>query len=241
MPEPAAQRTIASWRFLACALLLGVTAAGMGPAVDGLTARFSKAPIPLRRSLHEFDHDALPSFAPDPDTPSYSPSFEVGTEEWVDMTFRVRGAERATPAIPLLVTYYSDPRDQVPHTPEVCYVQAGGTIAERGTARVPTPFLGPERPFVEARLLRIQTAAVDEMLVYFFWCNGRPTIDREKVRWWIGFPGPRHIYFAKLEAVSPLGGGGGREAAIDRCVRLLSETLQRLVDHHFPRGSDLSG
>jgi hypothetical protein len=231
-------RTVRSPRFLACALILVAAGAGMQPAIGALIRHYSKEPIELRRSLRRFDPGPLPSFVHDPTLESYAVTEEIGTDEFLEMALRPRGQPRG-PATALLVTYYSDPRDRIPHTPDVCYVQAGATIAESGGVPVPTPFLGPERSSIEARLLRVQSRGSDQILVYFFWCNGRSSIEREEVRWRIGFPGPRHIYFSKLEAVAPIEEQGGREAAVERCTSLLSEMLQLLVAEYFPRPEDL--
>ena len=81
---------------------------------------------------------------------------------------------------------------------------------------------------------------VDEVLLYTFFCNDRFYSDREQVRWVIGLPGEKYIYFSKVEAVTPIFAESEREAAIDRCRRLIDETLRLLIDRHFPQAEELA-
>jgi hypothetical protein len=202
--------------FVAAAIVLIVAIIGLEPAVTALQQRFQKQSIELRRSFDEFDPEGIPGFRPDFEAPPYETTDEdVGTAEWFSMAFRRRDAPDQ-PSIATLLTYYSDPRDTVPHTPEVCFRQIGATIERVDTWTVPTPGLGPNHPEVQARLLLMSYRGEWKALLYVFVSNGEYYNDRESLRW----------------ALDP-------EEAIERCADLLAEMLPVLLREHFPLDEDL--
>ncbi len=227
--------------FVAVAILLLVSAVGLRPAIGGLVAYFSKEPIELRKKLDELDVDRLPSWRVATERLALEMAEgDVETDDVLELVFEPR-VENPTPndQAMLFVTYYSDPRDRISHTPEVCYRQGGAVIDSISTVTLTTPELGPEHPEVAARLLDIDLIARRTVLLYVFICNGKFFDDREKVRFEIGWPGDSHIYFSKVEVITPCATDDDFDAAVVRCRSLMREALPLLVAEHYPRNEDV--
>ena len=141
----------------------------------------------------------------------------------------------------LFVTYYSDPEDKVPHTPEVCYRQVGTVIRDSRTVTVDTPALLPEHGNITARSLRAEQKSTNGVIVYCFCANGEFYFDRNQVRWAISWPGDRYVYFSKIEAAAPYDAGEDPGPALQRAKTLLGEALSVLLSEHYPRTADLTG
>ncbi len=229
-------------KFITATVLLGLAALGLHPALALLESRFSKQPIDLVQPFGLFDTYGLPSFRFVPDNTGFhhvSQDPDVGTDDWRTMAFAPRGGGEAGephPNVMLLLTYYSDPRDQVPHTPEVCYRQIGAEVREISKVEFPAPELGRDAT-IPARVLDMRHGGRDFMIVYTFCCNGRFYEDREKVRWAIGVPGDRYVYFSKVEVVCALDRPEDRAAVLKRCQQLLRESLALLLERHYPKTS----
>lgn len=240
-----ARRSLFSPVFILSVLVLLAAAFGLDPAVEALIDYYSKEPIELRKSLDDFAVTALPSFrhlSGRGGFASISQTEELGTDDWLNLVFEEQNGQQPAddrPDVLLFVTYYSDPRDQVAHTPEICYRQAGAVVEGITTISVETPDLAPETCEVLARRLEIEQGGHKLILVYFFCCNGKFYHDREQLRVAIGWPGDKHIYFSKVEAVTAWPPGVSRTEAMERCQRLLGEALPILVNEHFPRKEDL--
>ncbi|MHC4948333.1 MAG: exosortase-associated EpsI family protein [Planctomycetota bacterium] len=240
-PAAPAPTRFLSARFVACLAVLLAGLLGLQPGMAALARAFSKERIELRRPLDASAFERLPSFRPDPDIRRHDATVEaIGTKDWLSMGFRERDAAPGTGEVLLLVTYYSNPRDTVPHTPEVCYEQAGALVTSIEDVVVDTPGLGPDRPTVDARLLGIRFR-LDQVLLYTFCCNGDFYADRQQVRVRIGLPGERYTYFAKIEAMAILLPGEDASTVADRCRRLLDEVLAVLLADHFPTADQLQG
>lgn len=229
--------------FIAAAALLAVSAAALQPVLDSLVTRYTKEPIAVRRPLDQFDTAAIASFRTVTDDPSFKIEVDpiVGTDDAVRRVFQPRaGAERRRDEDTLLfVTYYNDPRDTIPHTPEVCYRQVGSIVHSIKTITIPVRGLGPEPVDVQARLLDLEPPGWHGALVYVFVCNGRFYHDRKSVRWAIGWPGDKRIYFSKVEVVSRCGPGDDCRAALERATAVLAEALPVLMRDHFPATADV--
>ena len=226
----------ASRLFLVSLVLLVAAGAVVPTLVASLQERFGKLPIEIRRTLHEFDVHAMPSFQFIEGVRVIGSGPEwVGTEEMFTHAFEPRewdvaGGER--PGVILFVTYYSDPNDTIPHTPEVCYRQAGGEVRRMITV----PFEVPGRddgPF-QAYALDIGVGDANYTVVYFFYHNGRIMHDRERLRFIMSMPGDRHTYFSKLESAIVRLPSLSFEDSIEPCLDLLIESLAELAGDHFP-------
>jgi hypothetical protein len=226
--------------FIVSASLLVLAVFALDPVVNALTQYYAKESIDIRRTLSAFDVSSLPSFRPDPRAKRYvaSPK-ELGTDEWMSMAFREVAAGPEEPPAVLFVTYYSDPYDRIPHTPEVCYEQHGSLVTGTRSIELPLPTLRPAGPPAEARLVEMRQGDYELVLVYVFCCNGELYNDRRRVRWIMGLPGDKYTYFSKIEVVSPLLEGSDPDAVIDRCKRLLAEPPPPLLNEHFPPETDL--
>ncbi len=230
--------------FVACALMLGGAAAGLQPAVRALVRHYSKEPISLRRSFDEFDAAGLDSFRVVTEGAGFDTavSDDVGTDDVLRIVVEKKGAAtegRRELDTLLFVTYYNDPRDTVPHTPEVCYRQAGATVNAITPVYLHVDGIDPTGPKrIKARLLDLEKAGLREVLVYVFCCNGRFYDDRLWVRMALGMPGDGYTYFSKIEVLTACPQGESFADAAERCKLLLREALPILTEH-FPANDDL--
>lgn len=210
--------------------------------MERLANRYAKHPIAPRRSLTEFDVSALKSFrAAAGSGPVELPTEDIGTEElfWGRLEQKAPGFRdlRAT----LFVTYYSNPGDPVPHTPEVCARQVGVTVSNIASVALSVPGLGPDHPPVPVRVVDLETAGTRGLTGYVFCASGEFCCRRNQVRWIIGRPGDRYVYFSKIEAMVLYAYEGDRPHALEVCKSLLSEALPVLVAEYFPDSADLKG
>ncbi|GJM24512.1 MAG: hypothetical protein DHS20C16_09270 [Phycisphaerae bacterium] len=136
------------------------------------------------------------------------------------------------------VSYYSNPRDKVPHTPEVCYRQGGAIINSSSTILISIPNLNSGAEEIEARVLNLEQDGHRGVLTYFFCANGEFYTDREQVRWSMGNLSSHYAFFAKIEVVVWL--DDDSSAGLPVCRKLLTEALPVLVGEHFPSADDLS-
>ena len=245
MPEQTGSKSRSFWSplFVVSAAALVAAAVGFRPALAALMRYYTKEPIALRRSLDEFDGSGLRSFRPAPPVSGYEMAEgDVETEDVLDRVFELRassGLDRTHPYAALFVTYYSDPRDTIPHTPEVCYRQGGAVVWSIETVSLEVPGIGGETAEIDAKVLEIEQEGRQIALVYVFCSNGRFYHDRERVRMAIALPGDKYTYFSKIEAVTLCPPETTFAVGVERCKRLLSEALPVLLEEHYPRGEDL--
>lgn len=236
---PRTRQTLASPLFVACALVIAAAAIGLRPATTALGDRYRKETIALRRPLNQFTAACLPSFRKAKRADSQRSRRDPEREDFVWVYVREEGRYRPPRRADLLLTYYSDPGDKVPHTPEVCYRQSGVEVTDISTVTVETPGLAPEHPQITARLLHLKQPVGQSVVLYVFCVNGEFCYDRERVRWIIARPGDRYIYFGKVEAVADCPSGPNTHAAVERCKKLLREALPVLVNEYYPDTAQL--
>jgi len=225
-----------SARFLLAAIILVFTATGLRPGMRALAKYYEKESIEPRRPLAEFDVSRLPSFRKGWEFPFEAMPEGAGTNKFVYQHLKRRSVGKGAVSMHLLVTYYSDPGDKVPHTPDVCYRQMGAVVKKMTTILVDTPQLSPEHPQTEANLLVLLMPDGSEQIVLFcFYVEGSFTCRRDVARLIIGRPGNRYTYFSKIETASNSVSAGG----IELCKSLLSESLELLVAEYFPRKEGL--
>lgn len=226
--------------FVLAALIISAAAVGLRPAFSAVARRYSKESIGLRKPLAGLDLAALPSFGPASRPPTAHPSIrDVGTSDFVFTEIEPQrlGSARMQPA--LFVTYYSNPRDKVPHTPDVCYRQAGCTVVGLETAWIELDCPGMASERIEVRVVELARAGQRRLVVYVFCACGEFCCDRERVRWIIGRPGERYVYFSKIETTTPYMLPDEKPAALRVCCDLLREALPVLLRDHFPSQADL--
>jgi hypothetical protein len=228
--------------FVIGAAILLLAALGLEPALAALQAHFRKTPILPRAPLAEFDVAALPSFKP---APEESPFFdlqadgEVGTDDLLFLRLQEREAFGMEGQIYLFVTYYTNPDDRVPHTPEVCYRQIGGVVRTIKTALIDMPPSEELPAQVAVRNVVMEMASARAVISYVFHVNGRFRTARNDVRLAMGWPGDKRVYFSKIEAVTRCELDEDPSAALARCERLLRDAIPELVHSHFPARAEL--
>jgi hypothetical protein len=236
-------RRLLSPLFLASAAVLLAAAAGLRPTIAALGGYYGKEPIDLRRPLNELDTTALPSFRfLERETLPLVEIDSLGTDDWISYVFELEdpGDLEVNPVMKLFVTYYSDPRDTIPHTPEVCYRQGGAVVRRIEQIDLEAPDLDPEHPTIPALLLDIeQRDGGDLTILYVLYCNGRVLANRERARLQIALPGDKYTYFSKVEAIAQQSPGAAFEDTVEQCRTLLLESLNVLARDHLPRREDL--
>jgi len=221
--------------FVVCAVILSAAAVGLRPGMAALAEHYRKQSIALRRPLQDFDPSRLPSFRASLAEPPVDSSFEeAGTDDYLVIGLEELGARGPDRAAFLFVTYYSDPDDKVPHTPEVCYRQTGVVVESMTTITIDTPDLAPDHPRINARLLILRRTRSQLALIYVFCVNGEFRCERTQVRWMAAWPGDRYVYFSKVEAITYYELGADPTPAIERSKKLLREALTVLVTDHYP-------
>lgn len=226
--------------FLACLVLLVATPAALRPGWSILEQRLQKESIALRKPFDQFDWSAMTSFRREP----------MSEEELVELA--PTGADDAfleqlipkdsslgTEPIKLFVTYYSDPQDKVPHTPDVCYRQGSTTIERLETITIETPELAPKTPRLDVRFLQLRQPEASGVILYLFYANGRPCYSRNQVRFVTYMPGDRYVYFSKIEAITSIPHDADPTQAIECCKRVLQEALPILISEHYPDDAQL--
>lgn len=224
------------------AMLIAVAAAvGLRSGVAALSEHYTKQTIAVRRPLADFPVFRLTEFKPMADISSdvIPLQQDLGTEEYARFVVQEKDARGGEQAVQLFVTYYSDPRDRVPHTPEVCYRQSGAVVQSQTLVTLDTPELAPATPEIQVRQIIFQKKPLDMIVLYVFCANGEFLYDRQQVRWKSAMPGDKYIYFSKIEAIAARLPNEELSAPIERCESLLRQALPVLVQLHFPKTEDL--
>jgi hypothetical protein len=228
--------------FVACVLLLTLTALGLTPALSALKSHYRKTSIQPRVPLADFNLSALASFKRAPkDSPFELPHTdeEAGGDEMMALRLQERGATGLNGQAYLVVTYYGDPEDRVPHTPATCYRLLGATIRAVGTTFLEFPNREelPERINVSTVIAEERGAVA--VIAYVFCANARFYTGRNEVRVAMGMPGDKRWYFSKIEVVARAELGENHQPVLDRCLLLLREALPELASKHLPSRADV--
>lgn len=230
---------------VACAVILAAMATTGTRWAESMAARFGKQPAYLRHPLDRFDESLLAGFTPmevDPAAKKSLRESDVGTDAVLYRWMRPRGE----PAIgqddgrlELFVTYYSNPRDQIPHTPEVCARQAGATVLRIGRESLTLTGGDGTSKTVELTLVMTELSGTEIVTLYCFCCEGRFHPDRESTRLCLAMPGNARTYFAKIEATARCTAGRDASSATSLLLRLLAEAIPILEREHLPTDDQL--
>jgi len=237
-PDP----SLLSPRFVICAVIMATAAYGLRPAMSRIADRYVKERIAPRRSLREFDISALSSFREGDGPKDTQPAKEdIGTEELFLLSLEEIAWRPQDFKLWLFVTYYSDPRDTVPHTVDVCARQTGWIVQNIATASISVPALGVDRPPIQISTVDLEKETWLGVVGYVFCVNGKYCCTRDQVRWLIGQPGDKYTYFSKIEATVYYKESIERKQAVEVCKKILVDALPVLVSEYFPTASDLKG
>lgn len=229
--------SILSVPFLISAFLIVFAATGLKPTLKSLAKSYTKKSIDPIKPLSEFDFSELPSFREGWEFRKVDRVDEaVNTDEFI-LTYLFRKDLYKKPTYTfLLVTYYSDPRDTAPHSPDVCYRQAGAIVKQLKTITIDTSNLPGGKPSkIPAYMVVLDIPEGGQHLIIFTYCvEGVFRCKRWAVRWQIGKPGNRYTYFSKIEVAAPFEGEQEFRESVDLCKALLREALYKLVSEYFP-------
>ena len=238
--EAESARSLLNPMFVIAAVILMAAAIGLRPGIARLADRYKKQPVPIRRSLKLFDVADLPSFERLSDHPSLwfviLPG-DAGTDEatWLFLQDkREKRSKRKPRQVTALMTYYNDPADKVPHTPEICYRQTGAVVEQMKTVTIELSGPTPSHREIEACQIQLRQGPLRAIILYVFVVNGEIVHDREQVRWRLGMPGDWYTYFSKVEIIGSYLPDEGPEPAIQSCKQLMSELLPTLINQYFP-------
>lgn len=232
--------SLLSAHFLLSAVILVLAAIGLRPGIQKLSEKYNKEPIPIRRPLKEFDIFCLPSFQHGW-AKSDIPPESIGTDEYAIIKLTRKNPDKLPQNLVLFITYYSNPSDKVPHTPDVCYRQEGAIVKKMTTITLDTPELAPRYPQIQANLLifQMQKPKCNQVVIYCFCAEGKIRHSRNQVRLIIGKPGNRYTYFSKIEVIANYPIGTNKSEVIETCKTLFREALQKLLAEYFPNKEDL--
>jgi hypothetical protein len=225
-------RPLLSAGFLFSAAVLSLAAVALRPGVEALSEHYTKEPIAVRKPLSEFDVSRLPSFKSGW-TRSDIPPDDIETDEYAIIRLSAEQPAQMPKEVVLFVTYYSDPESKVPHTPDVCYRQGGAVLKSMKNTTIAIPGLAQQSK-ITARLLLFRQRGYNQVVIFSFFADGQFRNSREQVRWTIGKPGNRHVYFSKIETVASYPTDGSPVPAINLCKKLFAEAVSILVSEHFP-------
>jgi hypothetical protein len=238
-------RSLADRRFLVGLFVLTLLAVAMNPVATALAARLQKFPVPIRKPLRQFDVRTLEGLQFVEFVQMQGKEI-AETEEFFEGRFTpVADDIRSTAVVYLLVHYYTSRgrTPNVPHTPEVCYRQAGNQVTELGTLVVPMPDMKPQIPSVTAKYVRMSHPTIPEnrdiAVAYVFCVNGTFYDDREKARLSLAMPWNRAVYFAKIECVTRVPASDRLSDALEALRRTLGGAITELIRNHFPTQQDV--
>lgn len=230
--------------FILAAIILIFMAVLLRPTMASLRKHYQKETITLRQPLSEFDVGLLPSFK-NREYRWEDISFkDVGTDKYIKIRFDEKKRNILFRSTFLFVTYYSDPNDQVPHTPDVCARQGGAILKSKSTITFDIPELGPDAAKVTANLLFFYEPKydIDSIYIYLFYVSGKFRTTRDQVRWEIKRPGDKYVYFSKIESDALLYSKyDDRDLVVEECKQLLREAIPVLINKHFPTRQQIKG
>lgn len=220
--------------FLLSFFILCLSAFFLRPSLVRLAEHYRKESVPIRLALKQFTVSAMPSFQEGWQISSHeAPVEDLGTEEYVHLLLLRENKSLFPEHMELFITYYSDPDDNVPHTPDVCSRQAGDVVLQMKPVSLSCHANGllhtPEGWYL---LLEQEDGILVD--IFLFYVDGRFRRDRQAVRWDIFKPGNRHVYFSKIEVAAKIRKGEDVETALQWCRRLFSEASPVLIEQHFP-------
>jgi hypothetical protein len=242
----------ASWRYFACLGLLTAAALSVGVLPGYLGVFLQKDPVPLKKSLRQFDARLLgPRYERHPATdqiPKMSEDMEqsLGTGEYLQILLNDTAApsDSAVRVAKLFITYYTGQPDMVPHVPDECYLAGGFSPIGASTAHVDVPESGVKDGRVPVRAVEFQAPASRRSMaggdttavMYFFHVNGGFATTRDGVRLRLSDPTQRVAYYAKIEVYFSnyaLTRNAGKDASLAALAPLLERLLPQLYEEHF--------
>lgn len=220
--------------FLLGVIILVLSTLFLRPSLAHLEEYYRKKPIAIRQKLGLFPVSELPSFKEGWHISSHeAPVEDMGTDEYVHLLMLRKEKNLFPEHMEFFVTYYSDPEDQVPHTPDVCSRQAGDVVLQMKPVSLSCRVGQKEYTPQGWCLLLEQTEGV-LVDVFVFYVDGHFRRDRQAVRWDIFKPGNRHVFFSKIEVAVKISRLEDTEEALQWCKRLFAEAAPILIEKHFP-------
>ena len=219
--------------FILAAIMLIVAATGLRPAIAAISKHFTKHAMEIRKSLRTFDPSEIPEFRKGWETGIMESTTEdIETDEFTFVSFKSNDPAADIRSGYLFVTYYNNPKDKVPHTPDVCYRQAGAIINKKTAIKLHVPEISNEP--ITATLLLMDVKTCNRAVIFFFSAEGKFKNTRGQVRWTIGTPGNKYSYFSKIEASAIYPTGEEPTQAIELIKKILRQSLPVLINEYLP-------
>ena len=183
------------------------------------------------------------SFRDDWESQAQTVAFDIlGTDEYAYLSLTKKNAPyKSFTTARIVVSYYSNPREKVPHTPDVCSRQGGAITKELTNTTINIPDLKkagyPQE--VEARLYLFRFKDHNTVAVYCFFVEGEFMTSRGEARWKIALPGNRYTYYSLITAEAHYPLDGEPDDAIKRAKTLFAEAIPILVTEYFPKREQL--
>lgn len=215
-------------------LLIIFTAVGLRPMLYSLEQYYLKEPIEPNVPLRKFKVLELSSFQEGWNDRKASVPESVGTDEYIFTYLNRQDINKVPRSAYLFVTYYSDPKDKVAHSPDVCYRQAGAIVKEISSISIERAENG-ESSTIPAKMILFEMPDGYQQVVIFTYCvEGVFRDKRWETRRQIAKPGNCYTYYSKIETAVPYSNEWELKDAADLCELLFTEATMSLAKDHFP-------
>jgi len=229
-------------RFLVCAIVLAAAALGIETVAGIMELHFRKLPVPLRKSLDQFDVAKLSHYklVRKVSIPSEVED-ALGTKDYLQFILEdtsISDPKQPGKYVNFFVTYYTGDPDQVPHVPEVCYMGSGKEPGNIRNMEIELPGIGLDDDRLPVRVVTFRdTRSMPGghiPVIYFFSVNGAFEPDRLSVRLRLSDLRVKYSYLSKVEIA--FGGRPQPDTAqvLELTKRLLAEALPVLMEEHWP-------
>lgn len=227
-------------QFVVALVLLGLGSALAGPFADYMAYKAVKLPLYLEAPLSEFDSAALAPYKVEVEDRQILDAVVIdalGTDQYIAWWLEDTSVAEGSPLrhAYLFVTYYTGGNDQVPHTPDVCYVGSGARLIQAENIVIDVASLSPGDVSVPVRVLTFVKGAVfgraETTVIYTFYCNSEVMCSRIDIRLATNNIFHTYAYYSKIEISFPR---ADRAQSIEGAKKLLDVVLPVLIRDHYP-------
>lgn len=235
--------------FVAASIILLLSALGIDAIARKLQITFVRKPVPLKKSLHDFDYKKLyPPYKMLKVIKLESDIVEaLGTDEYLHILFDDTSIDPNNPGkyVSFFVTYYTGSVDQVPHVPDVCYQGGGYDPIGADNTYLIIPQLGLPEDKLPVRVLLFRdtkSTLIPQIkpVIYFFSVNGRFRATRNEVRLALADIREKYAYFSKVE-IAFIGIQPTKEEALKLTEKFLKKALPVLLTDHWQDWQEFTG
>lgn len=215
------------------ALLLVFTATMLRGTIAKLSDYFTKQTVPARKPLKTFV-DSVESIEKNFQWKDQAVTQEIETDDCFLIKFESQDQSVAKHGGYIHAAYYSQPGSKVPHTPDVCYRQAGSIIKEIQKIPINLSPVANNPETIDVTLVRLEQKEAEMVILFCFIAEGQIANSRTKVRLITSKPGNSRTYFCKVEASCSYPKGSAPKPYIETAGTLMERLVPKLLDEYLP-------